>query len=267
MPVTWFAHQAPVLPLKMARPTWFDATALCVGSMMPDLMYSFSAYAHIDTHELSTAIAYGVPLTVVVSTIIRFVVAPVAAHQIPDLGTFRLHSYAVLSRRRPRLLVSIVSASIGVVSHIELDAFTHTGRWGARWLGYDDIWVILGRFRHPLTSVLQYIGHVVGTLVAVLLLWAIGHRRLLDEWYGHGEVEQARDRTFGRTQFLTFWLFAAAGAVAGLAWGASDYLDFIQRVAVATFGGVVAGSLILGRRRAEPPAVDLYRDRGGRVHS
>ena len=242
MPVTWFAHQVPVLPLKLARPTWFDATALCVGSMMPDLMYSFSEYVGVDTHQWGPALALGIPLTVVVATIVRFVVAPVAAHQVPDLEPFRLHSYAVLGRRRPPVVITVVSALLGIVSHIVLDAFTHEGRWGVRWLGYDDLAVRLGGLQLPLARVLQYSGHVLGTIVAVLLLWAIGRRRLLEEWYGSGAVEHARARSFGRRRLLTFWVLTMVGAAAGVAWGATDYIDFIQRVAVGTFAGVIAGS-------------------------
>ncbi|MGD9998128.1 MAG: DUF4184 family protein, partial [Ilumatobacteraceae bacterium] len=42
MPFTWFAHQVPAIGVKLARPAWVDATALCVGSMIPDVMYSFN---------------------------------------------------------------------------------------------------------------------------------------------------------------------------------------------------------------------------------
>lgn len=254
--MTWFAHQAPVLPLKLARPTWFDATALCIGSMMPDLMYSFSSYADIDTHEWTPALVWGLPITVVVSAIVRVVVAPVAAHQVPDLGPFRLHSYAVLAHRRPLLLITIASAAVGIVSHIVLDAFTHEGRWGVRWLGYDDILVEVGSFRHTLASVLQYIGHVLGSAIAVLLLWAIGRRHLLDQWYGADAVEQARAHSYDRAQRITFWTLAAGGAVGGLLWGASDYVDLIQRVAVGAFVGVVAGSLVITSRHRRRRTTD-----------
>ena len=257
MPVTWFAHQAPVLPLKMVRPTWFDATALCVGSMTPDLMYSFSSSVDIHTHAWLPAIAYGLPITLVLSTIVRFVVAPVGAHQLPDLGTFRLHSYAVLSRRRPHPLLTAASAIIGIVSHIALDAFTHEGRWGVRWVGYDDVAVRIGGFTKPLATVFQYIGHTLGSLVAVLLLWAIGRRRLLDEWYGPDAVEHARAAIFDRSQRVAFWSLTAAGALGGLLWGANDYVDHIQRVAVATFAGATAGSLIVRVRRDERSAAGL----------
>lgn len=51
MPLTLFAHQVPTMGLKMARPRWFDGTALCLGSMAPDLGYAVSAYLHVDTHD------------------------------------------------------------------------------------------------------------------------------------------------------------------------------------------------------------------------
>jgi len=39
MPFTFLSHQAPVLPLKIAAPRWFDGTALVLGSMAPDLFF------------------------------------------------------------------------------------------------------------------------------------------------------------------------------------------------------------------------------------
>ena len=65
LPLTWFAHQVPMIGMKLARPKWFDATALCIGSMMP------------------------------------------------DLGSFRLRSYAVLSRRRPPVITTLLCPTPG----------------------------------------------------------------------------------------------------------------------------------------------------------
>ena len=102
-----------MIGMKLARPKWFDATALCIGSMMPDLMYSFSDYVHIDTHLMPAAFVCGIPLTVATALIIRYVIAPVRPAMLPDLGSFRLRSYAVLSRRRPPAITTLLCSTLG----------------------------------------------------------------------------------------------------------------------------------------------------------
>lgn len=233
MPLTWFAHQVPAVGLKLARPRWFDATALCVGSMMPDLMYSFSAYVHIDTHEWP-AFTVGVPLTLLVAIVVRFVLAPLAPPQLPDLGPLRLRSYGVLASRRPLIAVTVISAILGVASHVVLDWFTHPGRPGARWLGYDDVDVTIAGHTEPLSGVFQLIGHSVGSLAGFGLLLLIGRRRLLERWYGVEAVEAARAHEVDARRCLLFWGMSGVGLVLGIAWGwGGDRLESIQRPFVA----------------------------------
>jgi hypothetical protein len=43
MPVTFFAHQAPVLPIARRWPQATEGIALIVGSMAPDIAYVFSS--------------------------------------------------------------------------------------------------------------------------------------------------------------------------------------------------------------------------------
>jgi hypothetical protein len=266
MPLTWFAHQAPVIGLKLARPRWFDATALCVGSMMPDLMYSFSSYVDIDTHRWPPAFTYGVPLSVVMATVIRFVVAPVAASQVPDLGTFRMHSFAVLSRRRPALWLTIVCAFLGIGSHIVVDWFTHPGRPGTRWLGYDDVVIHMAGRSESLAGVLQLVGHTFGSLFGLWLVHLIGRRRLLDEWYGTTAVEQARTWRPTSRQRVVFWLAVACGTIGGMAWGSiGDWVETIHRSAMGVFAGVVLGSV--ATRRPVPPELRLRPSRARESHT
>jgi hypothetical protein len=261
MPLTWFAHQTPVIGAKLARPSWFDATAACVGSMVPDMMYSFSGYLHIDSHEWLTAMAYGIPITIVMAALVRWVVAPGGVPYLPDCGGFRVRSWAVLDRRRPPPMITLVSAVLGIASHIAIDSFTHPQRPGVRWLGYEDVSVDLFGHTEPLAGVFQMIGHTFGSVAAVgMLLW-IGRRRLLERWYGETAVVAARrrSRTIGPD---AFWATVCASAVAGLAWGwgGGDRAEALQRPAVGTFAGLaIASALALraARRSAEHAGGDL----------
>jgi Domain of unknown function (DUF4184) len=42
MPFTFFAHQAPFLPMARRWPRLIDGTALIVGTMAPDLAYALN---------------------------------------------------------------------------------------------------------------------------------------------------------------------------------------------------------------------------------
>jgi Domain of unknown function (DUF4184) len=134
VPFTFLAHQSFVLPLKIKRPAWFDATALCVGSMAPDLAYPLGSWLGRRSHTLVGLIVWSIPFTVVASVLVRTQVAPTAFAHLPDAGPFRLHSFRALRRRRPCRLVTVVSAALGSGSHVVIDGFTHTGRFvGVGW--------------------------------------------------------------------------------------------------------------------------------------
>ncbi|MGB3736101.1 MAG: DUF4184 family protein [Ilumatobacter sp.] len=241
MPLTWFAHQVPVLGMKLARPRWFEATALCVGSMTPDLMYAFSAYLRVDTHRFPAAFVVGIPFAVVLAVIVRRVLAPVGPAQLPDVGRLQLRSYAVLASRRPHVAVTTTCATLGIGSHIVLDWFTHPGRPGVRWLGYDDTAVTAFGVTEPLAGVLQLIGHSFGSLIGLALLALIGRRRLLEDWYGVDAVEASRVWRPSTRQRSVFWATSVAGLFAGGLWGAGgDQIEFIQR----TFVGIMLGSIV-----------------------
>lgn len=243
----------------MNRPRWVDATAMCVGSMMPDLMYSISSLVHIDTHKWP-AFTWGLPLTVVIAFAVRFVLAPVAPLLGPDLGDFRLHSYAVLARRRPALLAAIISGAIGIASHVAMDWFTHPGRPGVRWLGYDDVAVTAFGVTEPLAGVFQLLGHTVGTALGVWLLWIIGRRRLLEDWYGADTVRRARAGSPPAMARAIVATTTGLGALGGLGWAVVEggRMQLAERPFVGAFLGAVAGSAVVlpvtRRREPIPPA-------------
>jgi hypothetical protein len=242
VPFTWFAHQVPVLGIKLKRPAWVDATSMCVGSMMPDVMYAFSEYVGFNTHHWAPALAWGVPLTVLVTWLTRFA-APVVANHLPDLGDVRLRSFAVLSRRRPAIAVTVACAALGIATHIVLDSFTHPGRVGTEWLGYADDFVDVAGIHRSVAGVFQWLGHSVGSLVGAALIAHIGRRRLLERWYGARAVAAARLWRPTARQRVSFWAVVVATGSAGAVWGTTGgYMQVIQRTAIGLFAGAVAAA-------------------------
>jgi Domain of unknown function (DUF4184) len=135
----------------------------------------------------------------------------------------RLHSFRALRHRRPRRVVTVLSAVIGSGSHVVIDGFTHTGRFGSRWLGWDRaLGTVPGVGVMSIARVFQYVGHTFGSALGVGLLAVIGRRRLIDDWYGRDTVRVARSFALAVRARMIFWLVVAAGPLIGAAWARAE---------------------------------------------
>ena len=82
MPLTFPSHLAPVLPLKLWRPGWFDGVALCTGAVAPDVAYLFTGTApaqNLRTHTLGGLLWWCLPVALVYAWVVRRVIAGIAA--------------------------------------------------------------------------------------------------------------------------------------------------------------------------------------------
>ncbi|HTO00651.1 MAG TPA: DUF4184 family protein [Microthrixaceae bacterium] len=242
MPVTFPAHQAVVLPIKLKWPQRSDATAMCIGAAAPDFGYAIIGR---DSHSLLGVIMFAIPVTLLASWVLRRGAASPIFGNAPDCGPFRIHSYRVLAERRPGSFATFAGASIGAFSHVLLDSFTHAERWGSQLVGLDGI-VATVPWRGDISAarVLQYFGHSLGTAISLLLFLYIGRHRLLERFYGSDKVNMARSLQLTTRARMTFWAttFCTSTAVAAalVATGGSPVFSSITGVFV---GALVAGSL------------------------
>ncbi len=246
MPVTFPAHQAAVIPLKMARPEWFDGTALCVGSAMPDLSYAFGSWMGRQSHTALGIVVWSIPAALVIVWVLRWRAASGIFATVPDAGPLRLRSLRVLGTRRPRWVVTLYSAAIGAASHVVIDGFTHSRRWGARWLGIDQVlgeWPLRGEY--SVAAILQYVGHTAGSGAAVLLLVLVARRRLLEQWYGSDLVDAVRAVRPTTGNRVVFWgtIAAAVGSAAALA-QLTGRSPLFSGLTAFVLGVVAAGSVV-----------------------
>ncbi len=224
VPLTFPAHQVAVIPLKLWRPRWFDGIALVVGAGAPDLFYFLTFIDGFTSHHLS-GIAVAVPFTVIYSIVLRRYAVDGLFGSMPNFGPLKARSYRVLSKGRPRFTITLWSALIGVLSHIGVDSFTHSGRLGARFFGLQR--VLFDGPDGPVTAAktLQYLGHTVGSLIGMILFVLVVSKKHLGEWYGTDVVDAAKAapvRPGARRRALliltgSLWI----GAVWGVAFGAS----------------------------------------------
>jgi Domain of unknown function (DUF4184) len=216
MPITFFAHQLPVLSIASRRLPYVDGLTLTVGSMAPDFAYVFagSPWA-IESHDRAGVLTFCLPVTMIVSWIIARVLAPVVPDHLANLGSFNLRDFRGLATHRFGIVRSPVCAIIGATTHVLLDQFTHgtgVGRFAFR--------VIPIRFRdvfgHQISTfdLLQYGISVVFTLWSVYLLHAYGQARWLRsraETIPRTTVtRRSRRWLFGTTAVVGFALMAVA---------------------------------------------------------
>ncbi|TDB76832.1 DUF4184 family protein [Micromonospora sp. KC723] len=131
MPLTFPSHLAPVLPLKLWRPRWFDGVALATGSVSPDVAYLFSG-TRIDlglrTHTLGGLLWWCLPVALAYAWVVRRVVAGIAVH-LPARHAFAWLDYAALGAVRHRWQVTVCSALLGAFSHVVWDRVNQSERW------------------------------------------------------------------------------------------------------------------------------------------
>lgn len=209
MPFTYLSHQAPVLAATMRWPGAFDGTAMVFGSMAPDWAYAVDGtWLEFDGHSIWGVLAVSVPMAVMASVVLRWV-APVLFAYLPSPGWLPLRRLRDLGRRPPGWAMSAVSAVIGAFSHVVWDMFTHNDRWGPQHVRLlrSEALVVAGRGLSWAT-VLQYVSHVLGAVVAVYLL-----SRILRS----GAFGAAGDDAGAPSGAVRFWVIAAIGFFAGVA--------------------------------------------------
>ncbi|RZU76941.1 uncharacterized protein DUF4184 [Micromonospora kangleipakensis] len=138
MPLTFPSHLAPVLPLKLWRPHWFDGVALATGAVSPDVGYLFSGTRYdlgLRTHTLGGLLWWCLPVALGYAWIVRRTIAGIAVH-LPGDRAFAWRDHAALGGVRHPWQVTVCSALIGAASHVAWDRVTHTDRW-LRALGVD----------------------------------------------------------------------------------------------------------------------------------
>jgi Domain of unknown function (DUF4184) len=245
MPATFPSHAAAVLPLKLWRPRWFDGVALVVGSMAPDLGYPLIGLASLpDTHSAIALLWWNLPVTLVVSALVRISAPGVAVHL--PARWFALPDYGALGRTPHRWYVTVWSALLGALSHELWDGFTHNpqlGGWAARrlpvlWRGAWPGW--------PWWYVLQHVSTLAGGLVAVALFAYIGRHRLIRRWHGDPPYVGARP--------ARFWFAVGAGVAAFMiTWPVlpHPYTPHVQvvRLMWAVGTGLGLGAVLTRRRR------------------
>ncbi len=191
MPVTFLAHQAPVLPLKRWL-TNLDGVGMVAGSMTPDLARTIPPGHELifdghpiwwDGHAPGQALTGGLVVALVLTWTARRLVLPRLAGHLPDLGSFHLRDLRLVGRTHHQWWMIVAGVVIGVVTHLMMDLFTHTDR-GVVLPGLSFHLFDVGGRRVTLAVVLQVLVSVGLSVFTVWEMWDIGRHRLISRWSG-----------------------------------------------------------------------------------
>jgi Domain of unknown function (DUF4184) len=245
VPLTFFAHQVPVLPLARRWSNQLDPVALVIGSMAPDFSFAFQDLpVDISAHRFPVMFIWGVPVTLLVSWLVVRVLAPVVPDHLPDFGPWRWRDYRGLAAHRFRAGPSLAGAVVGVVAHVGLDEFTHHWGWPARnmaWYRTPIFGWSVGGIEPTPYRVLQYAGHIGLTIWCLHMLADRGRARWLESSAARVPISKVT-----RATHMTLWVPALAGAM-GTLWlsiqGDASNAPLIISTTAGAFVGLVSGSI------------------------
>lgn len=170
VPLTFPVHPAVAIPFRRFQTPLVIPAALATGAMMPD-----AAYMGLPgmSHEWASLLRYNVVFGVLAYVLAELWILPSLRRTLPVVRGLALARWAV-TRGLPRSvlgwLAAVVSVTLGVVSHLLWDGFTHATMWPARVL-YPHTRVGLFGHAMSLAFFLQNACSLVGTVL--VLAWAV----------------------------------------------------------------------------------------------
>ncbi len=218
------SHPAAVLPLRRLG---LPMSAMVAGSMVPDVPVFFGwPELYRLTHSLLGVVTVVPVLSLAALGLWFHLIRDALADLAPDPVRLRLAARARLTGRQ--WLLAPVAASVGAVTHVVWDDFTHKQRWGVRQVA----WLSAEHGALPGYKWLQYGMSVAGLVVVAVAI--VAHLRALPR-----RAQRPRRHPSGSVVLPVVGALAAgAGAGGGLA-NASDGLHAV------TFHGAVTGVLAL----------------------
>jgi hypothetical protein len=168
MPFT-FAHPTFAFPLKYISPKYYSLTGLILGSMAPDFEYFY----HLEPYQSIGHSIWGlfiqvIPICILLAVIFHYIVKESLALHLPSLFNLNQRAYYILGEWKLNSfnawIIFLSSVIVGFISHVTLDAFTHTG--GLFVVHFSFLRKVI-MFNLPIYKMLQYGLSLIG-LFAIL---------------------------------------------------------------------------------------------------
>lgn len=205
MPFT-ISHVAAVLPL---RDRWkLIWPALIIGSMAPDFEYFMLGAPRTRVlHTFPGVIVYAIPLSLIVLWITHEVMRGPFFEILPTKLNTRFTPRKIDFTNLQQLFMVVVSAAIGIATHIAWDSFTHEDTVITNWASWEHTQLpVPGVGERETYKILQWSSSVIGLLLIALVFYF---------WYRSTRPRTEVIQVFGAAQKVATWiaLFGVAAAI------------------------------------------------------
>ncbi len=173
MPFT-ISHTAAVLPFLRPFRRWRIASALVIGSMVPDFGFLLPwRMPRFETHSALALLTFSLPVGLVTYWLFQLVIKTAVREVLPDGAYERsLESAPIANVRSPRQwAIAAAAILVGAITHLVLDGFTHEDGRGVHMLPVIDDWIVdVAGHRLQGARFLQDSSSVVGLVIVVFWL-------------------------------------------------------------------------------------------------
>jgi hypothetical protein len=168
MPFT-LAHPLAVFPFRKTR---LDMTCLVIGSMAPDFDYLFrTQFGTLISHSPNGIVCYLLPITLGVACLWHFIIKASFASALPRSLALKYSDWLTNSweyKSLFRLFIILISAFIGIITHLAWDSFTHSSGFFVQKIAF--LTKITFIYHLPVFKLLQYGCGILGAVTVVFVV-------------------------------------------------------------------------------------------------
>jgi hypothetical protein len=169
------SHAAAVIPFLRLNPRYVSATALVIGSMVPDFEYFFKFSVHSSfSHTIWGIFCFDVPATVLLALLFHLIVKRNLLANLPVFLQSRftdMQAFDIIAYLKTNAFIFAICAVVGSASHILWDGFTHFNGYFVRLFDfYNGAYVPYDGVNYPMWYALQHISSITGLLIVFLCI-------------------------------------------------------------------------------------------------
>jgi len=198
MPFT-FAHPAIVLPIARKKNIFINPAAIIIGSMSPDFEYfiHFMPYQKYG-HTITGQFFYNLPLVLLVYLIYHIFLKEIVIINLPK-KQFKSFSFMLSERwivKKPKEIIGfIISALIGMFSHVVWDSFTHKSGWFVEKISCLSSRIQIIGYEVSIYKLLQHGSTLIGFAIILLYLISVSNNE-----------QSSPVRESSKKQKIRFWI-------------------------------------------------------------
>lgn len=171
MPFT-FSHPAIILPLRCFPKTWFAISALIIGSLTPDFEYFIRMKVKSDySHTISGIFWFDLPLAILLLFIFHNIIQNSLFQNLPLFMQNRIlifNDFNWNTYFKKNWSIVLISAVIGISSHILWDSFTHNHGYFVDKITFLRKTLSVFGIEIPVWKITQHGSSLIGAIVIII---------------------------------------------------------------------------------------------------